>query len=525
MLGHSHLLLALSSIPAALGTSIPALDAAQTNAARIFNSVHDAFRQWGSSVHHNGVAVLPVVVPAGSIFYHGCQLSERRTSGLEWLAFEPEHAAGFGRSREGDSRWPAPNPPEDANISTQQVFVPPESFVRGYFHTYRATRSLKLVYFDGMSAANMDVGTMDTQDRVVLDGWSGDDDYDDWIRADKICSLGKQSWGGLDGIVRMEAGFELIYCDFSEGLELVSLVGSPFSNETTGQANPRAPLGLFEWMRATAQRYDGFDPRRVEVDWSAMVSAFWYSGVNTTNLDVTRPELPGLASNLQSALRPIGKRIGEVFSQQRDPRAAIHWQAVTDRIVTFFGPRIDALSLPSASTATLRGQLDSIFNSFINFAKPRSTQNNTISACATRHLDEYRLQQNYWTTEDKMIFAALETVTTHICHELFEIRALLDPPREENKQSVKTRAERLVVWLDWARRRRCADNCESDGKLCFVSGFEQLRMERPLTVELRLRCFRLAHERITTRPAVRMRTRSSGAQDNLGIEGLRFAQI
>lgn len=89
--------------------------------------------------------------------------------------------------------------------------------------TYSAARPLRVVYLDGLSAALSDSGWLDSQSVLLygnvstggggIGGWPGAE----YTRAKGLCALGNK-WG-FDGIVRMNAGFEVIYCDFDEGLE------------------------------------------------------------------------------------------------------------------------------------------------------------------------------------------------------------------------------------------------------------------------------------------------------------------
>jgi len=72
----------------------PSEDAIRQNAFHIFNAVHSAMRQWGSSINHNGMSFFLATVPAGQPLYHGTRDSER-PQGFEWLAFEAEHASGL----------------------------------------------------------------------------------------------------------------------------------------------------------------------------------------------------------------------------------------------------------------------------------------------------------------------------------------------------------------------------------------------------------------------------------------------
>lgn len=183
-----------------------------TRAAHIFNSIHSALRQWGSSIQHNGLSFLPVTIPEGNIFYHGTHSTER-PAGLEWLAFEMEHANLFAMSFEfhkndsdstihassGAPEWRSlhgkmsalmsetaqagqghgidaqrvlsSSAPDDDDDGGHKRPGPPEypPDQRGYFHTYRAARPLNLVYIDGMAAAKCGLGTLDSQDFILND--------------------------------------------------------------------------------------------------------------------------------------------------------------------------------------------------------------------------------------------------------------------------------------------------------------------------------------------------------------------
>ncbi|EME40873.1 hypothetical protein DOTSEDRAFT_74432 [Dothistroma septosporum NZE10] len=68
------------------------------NANHIFNAIHSSMRQWGSSLNHNGMSLFIATVPEGTELYHGTSKADR-INGTQWLAFEPEHALVFARSR------------------------------------------------------------------------------------------------------------------------------------------------------------------------------------------------------------------------------------------------------------------------------------------------------------------------------------------------------------------------------------------------------------------------------------------
>jgi hypothetical protein len=100
---------------------------------------------------------------------------------------------------------------------------------------YQSTRPVKCIYFDGESAALMGTGQMDAQMLHIYGNVSGPsrgDGFrglrDEYARATGLCDwlhekkLGGLGWG-FEGIVRMNAGFEMIWCNFtSPSLRLIS---------------------------------------------------------------------------------------------------------------------------------------------------------------------------------------------------------------------------------------------------------------------------------------------------------------
>lgn len=103
--------------------------------------------------------------------------------------------------------------------------------------TYQTTRAVKCIYFDGESAALMGTGQLDTQMLHIYGNVSGPGRppdgrfrglWDEYARATGLCDwikekkLGGSGWG-VEGIVRMNAGFEMIWCNFSSvSIRLVS---------------------------------------------------------------------------------------------------------------------------------------------------------------------------------------------------------------------------------------------------------------------------------------------------------------
>ncbi|VUC28860.1 unnamed protein product [Clonostachys rosea] len=237
----------------------PSKDIAKDRAPQIFNSVHDSMRQWGSSLHHNGVSFFLGTVPEGVLLYHGNNRPESPTE-PDWLAYEIEHAEQFARSRgpppgkdksrKDKSRAERRNPffnlnPVDTetqqhilNTGDKNPQIPDdedeEKKKGGWLHVYKTTRALPFLYIDGMSGGKTDMGTLDSQDYLLRNKTQEEDDepgkphrgpMGEGTRAKELCEL-STSWG-LQGVIRMEAGFEIIKCDFKDGLEEIQTLRRP----------------------------------------------------------------------------------------------------------------------------------------------------------------------------------------------------------------------------------------------------------------------------------------------------------
>ncbi len=66
----------------------------------------------------------------------------------------------------------------------------------------QAKRDLRLVYFDGSSAANMKNGPLDSQDVILWGRPQPDKTFSERERIKALCDWGRLF--GLDGFVRME---------------------------------------------------------------------------------------------------------------------------------------------------------------------------------------------------------------------------------------------------------------------------------------------------------------------------------
>ncbi|KAL1888233.1 hypothetical protein Sste5346_009707 [Sporothrix stenoceras] len=186
-----------------------------SSAPHLFASAYGLLQQWANTVFPNGHAMVAATIPAYTLMYHGLRAEEANPDpdtlsppSPEWLAFDLEMAYGIM----GSAR-------------------------RSWLLTYQTTRPVRVLYVDGESAALMGLGQLDSQMLLLYGNVTGPshddrkgfggltDEYDrargmcDWLERQGLRGRG---WG-YEGIVRMNAGFELIWCDFmSDSLRLLS---------------------------------------------------------------------------------------------------------------------------------------------------------------------------------------------------------------------------------------------------------------------------------------------------------------
>jgi hypothetical protein len=110
-------------------------------------------------------------------------------------------------------------------------------FPNSHMWTWQTTQPMKCLYFDGQSAALIGRGELDSQQVFLYGNATGPPSKSAWFpladeygRAAKLCKwiqendLGGLGWG-IEGIVRMNAGFEMIVCNFTTpSLRLLSKV-------------------------------------------------------------------------------------------------------------------------------------------------------------------------------------------------------------------------------------------------------------------------------------------------------------
>lgn len=454
---------------------------ARENGPQIFNALHSSMRQFGSSLKHNGMSFFPAKVPAKTQFYHGTHTKERVT-GMEWLAFEIEHAEMFARSRGGGppgkrpggpGRRPGGGPGERPGEGPERPEDPKKGPAggpgpgrppmdgqsAGYLHTYQTNRELSnLLYIDGMSAGKTSMGTLDTTDFVLRNITDETAPWGDYQRAQDLCTLGSE-WN-VEGFIRMEAGFEIILCNFTEGLDFVSAHQRPANGKPEGFND----LDHFEYVRGLAARYQGITAGRVEVDYSSMVSAFFYP-LNLTNPDQNKTELPRLVSADSSGIVRLKEDIRSSLSQSkaRDHRS-IDWQGVVDMLVTRYSDRLQYLASNLSTQKDMLSDINVLLNVYIDYNK--TDIETAKESCAVHYLRPVVPVS----TQDHLLHEAILAVSTQICNSLFEVRTMLIEAEENestNGDAAKSVVKELISRLDWSTWLECGKCAYNE--VCFVA--------------------------------------------------------
>jgi hypothetical protein len=561
------------------------------NANHIFNAIHSSMRQWGSSLNHNGMSMFLASVPAGTQLYHGTSKSDP-IEGMEWLAFEPEHALIFARSRRGpppgegnrpprdgeepvvddagvdwkhphsrpdrtehkpDRRphpkpdhgkqpatephrpiqpgmagsMPAPYPPNDPPSHYKDHPPQPLSGLRpitpehrgppnpghrrpppqgphenylprppkhhngkresqkplklatsqqdsetGYLHTYIPKHDLRLLYIDGLSAGKTSNGTLDTQDMLLLnisglDGPMGGE----YQRAIGMCNLTSTLWEGkIDGILRMEGGFEIILCDFKKHLERTGSIAVGGEGDRGG---PGGFMGGWRYMQAIASRYHGIGGQRVSVDYDAFVSVFAYSNIeglftNDVQSDYTMPRL----QNVKEADRNrVKDDITELILRKNwdGHKTTTNWQSIADMVIERYSAPLHYLHTDKAirkDKDALAKYLTALLRPFISSTDRNATLE--TQRCVSQLVPAFPSPPQ---PAAPLALRTLHTVTSHICDVLLTSLSVASSQASHSTPQVYAShvadlVDRLVEYLNWSTWKQCR-TC-SDNQVCFI---------------------------------------------------------
>ncbi|KAG2032235.1 hypothetical protein BDR03DRAFT_970767, partial [Suillus americanus] len=268
-----------------------------------------------------GHTIVPGTIPVGTLLYHGALTGPHLPTDLEWVSVEPDHSTMFCQG----------------------------SIETGCWHlTLKITRPMKVLYFDGSSAAKIPEGTMDTQDLVA---WSKM--KPEWVNNERKRIMDLCKWGqkyGVNGFVRMEVNFEVMICDFTSHMEVVS-----FLNLESTRLIPGAPTDppedlntvhrYFEIMHSTSRRAMYPGETRIMLDFCGLVSFY-----DTTLVPSLVPRRVGLerwdhrVEGISSEdIERVQDRLAQALTRPPVKTSGIDWKTVLRVVVDRYSSRLEMM--------------------------------------------------------------------------------------------------------------------------------------------------------------------------------------
>ncbi|KAG2140055.1 hypothetical protein DEU56DRAFT_735341 [Suillus clintonianus] len=452
------------------------------NATRnlIFDTVHSLLHLWPNTRYRNGHNIVPGMMPTGTLLYHGTYY-DTIPSGPEWTATDPEHSIIFA----------------GGNGS-------------GWHLTLAATRPLKVLYFDGSSAAKVPEGTMDMQDIIAWGKVQPERFFDEKQRIKDLCTWGKVF--GIDGFIfRMEVDFEVMLCDFTAGVEVVSFLHVVIPKEE--MPYPRfPPIESDVWVRAFEVTHSGSWHNR-------------YSGDSRIVLDLT-----GLISLYDTALAPslipvraglercdhrvlgistddisqVMRKLTEVISRPDPVGSGIDWKTLIHVIVDRYADRLELmqhlLNFTSSDSQELfqraklaQTQLRVMLTPYLldstvvpSAGTPGADASQWASPifrlCATAHTSKMINYMSSMTPSERLLLEAVKDTTREICRvttkmwadgvtsgldTLFPVEFNGEPDATQIMDFWRHDVQKLMSWLDWSVWIKCRPACGLE-EMCYL---------------------------------------------------------
>ncbi|KAE9401486.1 hypothetical protein BT96DRAFT_918795 [Gymnopus androsaceus JB14] len=380
----------------------------------IFNTVYSLPMSWPNRRYRNGHTILPGIIPAGTLLYHG--------RGDPHIPVTPE--------------WTA----VDSELSMRYCGVLSTDDQKCWLLTLVVERPLRVLYFDGYSGLKLPNGTIDSQDVITWGKVMPEKYLDEPLRIEKLCRWGERF--GLDGFVSSidKINSEVMLCDFSNGLKVDSLLQikvpykfplPPIPNDT--RSLPLDTLGMGEIL--SSKRID-------EYPGDTCIQLHLHRLISFYDLSIA----PSLASQifgqhrLQHRVLGISKadivtvkaRIEDELVEEKwaNPVSGIDWSSMFRRILQYYSGRLELIQLDlnledDSSNDFLRKiflQLRGMIQPYDIFsARPtngsvdeRSWAKPVYEACATVHT-RFLSTLTSLTPSERLMGGALEGTNREIC--------------------------------------------------------------------------------------------------------------
>ncbi|KAG2349970.1 hypothetical protein BDR05DRAFT_923899 [Suillus weaverae] len=446
----------------------------------VFETAHSLLQHWPNTRHRIGHTIVPGTVPVGTLLYHGATTGPHLPTALNWVAVEPDHSMIFCRG-------------------------PVET---GCWHlTLAVTKPMKVLYFDGNSAAKLPEGTMDTQDLVA---WS--EMKPKWVnneeqRIKDLCKWGQKY--GVNGFVRMEMNFEIMICDFTSHMEVVSFLNLESTRFGDGLYLPEDPNTVhhtFEVMHSASWRdlYPG--ETRIVLDFSGLVSFYDTALVPSlvprrVGLERWDHRVGGISSE---DIERVQDRLARTLVRSPVTTSGIDWKTVLRVVIDRYASRLEMMRYLLNTTLDDRSifdhaqqvqrQLRTMLLPYTVFAVLPPNTSITANAtnswaapifreCATSHTASIVARGTTLTPSERLLLQAVRETTHEICRVATKMWASgliagVDPfyPPEQCPEAShihtlmgewKEDVTQLISWLDWSVWVKCRPACGIE-EMCYL---------------------------------------------------------
>jgi len=338
----------------------------------------------------------------------------------------------------------------------------------GYLHTYSPKHDLRLLYIDGLSAGKTSNGTLDSQDMVLLNMSSSDlhgpmgGDYE---RAKRMCNLISTLWQDkIDGVIRMEGGFEIILCDFEKHLRKTDVLAVTTHERSNGS------LSGWSYMKAITERYDGIGGERITLDYDDFVSVFAYPDIgglfnNDVQSDYAMPRLQPPENVSAEQLCRIKEDVTKLILRKNwdTKMTTTNWQAVADNIMKRYSKPLHHLH-----TSTQLREDKVLFQEYLAkllhpfFDHPARNATLETQRCVSQHVPVPDFNET-------LAHRTVYSIAHHMCSVLF---TSLHTVAASASQALSTSdhalelIDDLVDYLQWTTWKRCGP-C-SDEEVCYI---------------------------------------------------------
>ncbi|KAF9236704.1 hypothetical protein BU15DRAFT_76664 [Melanogaster broomeanus] len=427
----------------------------------VFETVNSLLQHWPNTRLRNGHTIVPGTIPEGTLLYHGTNRNEL-PPGPDWTSVDPEHSLFFCSDETG----------------------------RGCWHlTLVTTRPLKVVYFDGTSAANTMWGSLDTQDLIAWGMSQPSRIFDERGRIKDLCQWGKDIGCRWFHILRSSS--EVMLCDFTSGVTVASFLNlarvvTRRNRQLFPGGSPDSPVAfemtLLDWSRSTIPNLaPSLVPIRAGQErWDHRVQ-------NISSED-------GLAARA---------RVAEALTRSESGSSGVDWRALIRAIVDRYADRLELMQYLLSSQATdsetlldfarkAQVQLRIMLAPYILVmaAPPHPSTGTEVSwavpifkFCATTHTSFIQSYSPSMTPSEQLILQAVQETSREICRVVTNMWAsgvhagldsnlntkeLPDVGEVTNLMNVwRIDVNRLMAWLDWSVWVKCGPACGPE-EMCYL---------------------------------------------------------